>query len=182
MSTSPEMDRGLVKPSPETGFGRIGRARTQDPLRRVTPLAHVAERLRHVVVQGQRAPHVQELERPCRGPVTSLALGYFGTLRLVAEEAEWMDVEAAARYLDFHANTIYRLVREGRLPALRFPVRIRREDLDACLERCRIKPGELAHLNQYARGTQLSGRTSITKAGTPDRRFGPRIRSSAYDV
>ena len=89
-------------------------------------------------------------------------------LRSVAEQAEWLDVDAAARYLDFHPNTIYRMIREGRLVALRFPVRIRRGDLDACIERCRIKPGELAHLNAYAVGR------GETKAGRPDRRRGPR--------
>ena len=78
-------------------------------------------------------------------------------------QGEWMDVEAAARYLHFHPNTIYRMVREGQLPALRFPVRIRREDLATCLERCRIMPGELSHLNQYAKGP-------------PARRHGPGIR------
>jgi excisionase family DNA binding protein len=89
-------------------------------------------------------------------------------------EAEWLDAEAAASYLDLHPNTIYRMIRDGRLPAMRFPVRIRREDLDDCLERCRIKPGELAHLNQYARGEHLSAERLMTKAGNPDRRFGPR--------
>jgi len=93
----------------------------------------------------------------------------------MAAETEWMDAEAAAKYLDFHPNTIYQMVRDGRLPALRFPVRIRREDLDTVLERCRIKPGELAHLNQYARRDHLVDAPAITKAGTPDRRYGPRL-------
>jgi excisionase family DNA binding protein len=75
----------------------------------------------------------------------------------MAGDAEWLDAEAAARYLNLHPNTIYQMIRDGRLPAMRFPVRIRREDLDDCLERCRIKPGELAHLNQSARGEHLSG-------------------------
>jgi excisionase family DNA binding protein len=88
-----------------------------------------------------------------------------------------MDAEAAARYLNFHVNTIYQMVRDGRLPALRFPVRIRQEDLDACLERCRIKPGELRHLNAYASGTHPAGEPPITRRGTPDRRFGPRAGS-----
>jgi len=61
----------------------------------------------------------------------------------VAEEGEWLDVEAAAEHVRLPVNTIYRMVRDGRLPALRFPVRIRREDLDTLLDRCRIKPGEL---------------------------------------
>ena len=92
----------------------------------------------------------------------------------MADSGEWMDAEAAAKYLNFHANTIYRMVRDGQLSALRFPVRIRREDLDACLERWRIKPGELRHLNQYARGTQPAGEAPVTQRGTPDRREGPR--------
>lgn len=92
------------------------------------------------------------------------------------EDGEWLDVEAAARYLDVHANTIYRMVRDGQLAALRFPVRIRTEDLRSCIQRCRIKPGELVHLNPYAGGGHLSAQPSITKAGTPDRRYGPRAR------
>jgi excisionase family DNA binding protein len=66
----------------------------------------------------------------------------------MAEETEWLDAEEAARYLNFHANTVYRMVRDGQPLALRFPVRISREHLDTLLERCRIKPGELSHLNQ----------------------------------
>ena len=93
----------------------------------------------------------------------------------VAEPAEWLDVEATARYLDVHPNTIYRMIRDGRLPALRSPVRLRREDLDACLDRCRIRPGELAHLNAYATGDHLAAERAVTKAGTPDRRYGPRL-------
>src|SRR4051794_38041284 len=93
----------------------------------------------------------------------------------MTEETEWLDAEEAARYLAFHPNTVYRLIREGKLPALRFPVRIRRQDLDTVIERCRIKPGELAHLNQYAKRDHLSGVRSTTKAGAADRRYGPRL-------
>lgn len=60
--------------------------------------------------------------------------------RAVAEEGEWLDVEAAAEHVRLPVNTIYRMVRDGRLPALRFPVRIRREDLDTLLDRCRTSP------------------------------------------
>lgn len=52
----------------------------------------------------------------------------------VAGEAEWLDVEAASSYAGLSGNTIYRLVREGRLAALRFPVRVRRSDLDRGFE------------------------------------------------
>ena len=100
----------------------------------------------------------------------------------VAKQAEWLDVEAAARYLDFHPNTIYRMIREGRLAALRSPVRIRREDLEACVEGCRIKAGELTHLNAYAAGAHLAPERGVTKAGRPDRRFGPRqVRGAESD-
>ena len=95
--------------------------------------------------------------------------------RPVDRDVEWLDVEAAARYLNFHPNTVYRMVREGKLAALRFPVRIRCEDLDSCLEQCRIRPGQLAHLNVYARGTHQGGSPVLTKRGTPDRRYGPRL-------
>lgn len=61
----------------------------------------------------------------------------------VAEEAEWLDAEAAGRYLNLPTDSIYRMIQDGQLPALRFPVRISRHDLDACFERCRVKPGEL---------------------------------------
>ena len=72
-------------------------------------------------------------------------------LDVVAGEAEWLDAEAAARYFRLPVDTIYRMVRDGQLPALRFPVRIARHDLERLPERCRIKPGELAHLNRHAR-------------------------------
>lgn len=55
---------------------------------------------------------------------------------------EWLDAEAAGRYLDLPTDSIYRMIHEGKLPALRFPVRISRSDLDNVLERCRVKPGE----------------------------------------
>ena len=66
-------------------------------------------------------------------------------------KAEWLDAEAAGRYLNLPTTTIYQMVRDGRLPALRFPVRIDRQHLDTVLERCRLKPGELAHLNRSRR-------------------------------
>jgi excisionase family DNA binding protein len=91
----------------------------------------------------------------------------------MAEETEWLDAEAAAHYLNIHTNTIYRMVRNGTLPALRFPVRIRREALDACLERCRIKPGDLAHLNPGRRAGPPGAVAFVTKAGSAVRPAGP---------
>jgi excisionase family DNA binding protein len=108
------------------------------------------------------------------GGARSLDLGSVH-LPPVAEQAEWLDVEAAARYLALHPSMIYRMIHEGRLAASRSPVRIRREDLDACLERCRIKPGDLAHMNAFAGGAHLAAERAVTKAGRPDRRYGRRV-------
>ena len=70
------------------------------------------------------------------------------TLPGVADHDEWLDVDAAARYLCLPASTIRRMIRHGHLATLRFPVCIRRQELDACLDRCRIKPGDLSYASQ----------------------------------
>ncbi len=49
---------------------------------------------------------------------------------MVADDGQWLGVPEAAHLLGVAPDTIYRLVRSGTLPALRFPVRIRRVDLD----------------------------------------------------
>ena len=67
-------------------------------------------------------------------------------------EDEWLDPAEAARLLNLPERIVYILIEEGKVPAVRWPVRIRRGDLDLCLEACRIRPGELAHLNQYSGG------------------------------
>ena len=96
----------------------------------------------------------------------------FGTVEVVAEE--WLDAEAAARHLGLPTRLVYAMISAGQLPALCCPVRIRRQDLDACLDRCRIKPGDLAHLD--ANPDRRGGRRQapLTRRGTPDRRYGRR--------
>jgi excisionase family DNA binding protein len=64
------------------------------------------------------------------------------------EDDEWVDVETASRYLNLSPTTIDRLVRDGKLTAIGFPALLRRRDLDLCFERCRIRPGEMAHLSR----------------------------------
>lgn len=86
----------------------------------------------------------------------------------VAEE-EGLDVEAAAAYLGLPARLVYAMVNAGQVPALRFPLQIRRQDLENCLERCRIRRGELAHLDLNA--TRRGGSRTITARDTPDRLF-----------
>lgn len=74
------------------------------------------------------------------------ARGVLGIVSAVDGD-QWFDVDAAAPYLGFSPKLVYRLIDDGRLHALRFPVRIRRAEVDACLERCRVQPGALAHLD-----------------------------------
>jgi excisionase family DNA binding protein len=69
---------------------------------------------------------------------------------------QYLDAKTAAVRLNLPLNTIYRMIGSGKLPALRFPVRIHPDELARVVERCRIKPGELRHLNQYS-GRPQSG-------------------------
>jgi excisionase family DNA binding protein len=64
---------------------------------------------------------------------------------------EWMSTEAAAAYIGVTSRTLYRFIDEGHLPAYRFGrvIRLRTDDVEAYIERCRIKPGELAHLTHW---------------------------------
>ncbi len=59
-----------------------------------------------------------------------------------------MGAPAVASYLGVTLRTVYAIIDEGQLPAfkIRRVIRVRREDVDQYLERCRIKPGELRHL------------------------------------
>lgn len=93
-------------------------------------------------------------------------------------EEEWLDGEAAARYLGLSQKAVMKLIDEGQLDAQRDPVRMRRADLVACLDRCRIEPGELAHLDPNAGKRAQPGQAApLTRAGTADRRYGRRYGS-----
>lgn len=70
----------------------------------------------------------------------------------LVDEDEWLDPAEAARLLKLPERIIYVLIAEGTVPAVRWPARIRRADLDLVLEACRIRPGDLAHLNAYSGG------------------------------
>lgn len=91
------------------------------------------------------------------------------------ESDEWIEVAEAARRLGIGEATVYRLINDGSLNAARFPVRIRRGDLDVCIDRCRIKPGQLAALDPNAARRPRPGTVGpMTRRGAPDRRFGRR--------
>ena len=54
----------------------------------------------------------------------------------------------AAEALGLRTRTLYRLIDEGQLPAYRFGrvIRLRRNEVEAFIEQCRIAPGSLDHL------------------------------------
>ncbi len=80
---------------------------------------------------------------------------------------EFLTVEEAARRLRLPERTILGLINDGKFTALRWPVRIPADEVDAVLERCRIRPGELGRsLNQYRPEVRvrycLARRTALT--------------------
>lgn len=66
----------------------------------------------------------------------------------MTDEHEWLSTPAAARRLGITPRTLYRFIDEGNLEAYRFGrvIRLKQEDVDAYIERCKIAPGTLEHL------------------------------------
>ena len=60
-------------------------------------------------------------------------------------DAVWLSTGEAAQRLGLSVPALRGLISTGQLEAFRFGrvVRIKEGDLSACVERCRIKPGEL---------------------------------------
>ncbi len=60
----------------------------------------------------------------------------------------WMSTGEAADVLGLRTRTLYRLIDEGQLPAYRFGrvIRLKRHEVEAFVESCRITPGSLEHL------------------------------------
>jgi excisionase family DNA binding protein len=65
-----------------------------------------------------------------------------------------LGTHAAARYLGITTRTLYRMIDEGEVPAYKMGrvLRLQRAELEAYLEGCRVKPGELGHLLPGRRG------------------------------
>ncbi len=61
---------------------------------------------------------------------------------------DWFGAPAAARYLGIYLSTLYRLINAGDVPAYQIGrvIRLRRVEVDAYIERSRVRPGELDHL------------------------------------
>ena len=64
---------------------------------------------------------------------------------------ELLSTEEASDHIGVNTHTLYRFIYEGQLPAYRFGrvIRLKAADVEAYIERCRIKPGDLSHLSQH---------------------------------
>lgn len=73
----------------------------------------------------------------------------------------------AADTLGLRTRTLYRLIDEGQLPAYRFGrvIRLKRHEVDAFVESCRITPGSLEHL--YPDATERQERFEPITSSTP---------------
>ncbi|HET8930902.1 MAG TPA: helix-turn-helix domain-containing protein [Acidimicrobiales bacterium] len=67
---------------------------------------------------------------------------------MVDPDIQWLSTAAAAKHLGVTPRTLYRFIDEDDLPAYRFGrvIRLKRSDVDAYIESCRIEPGSLEHL------------------------------------
>jgi excisionase family DNA binding protein len=61
---------------------------------------------------------------------------------------EWMSSGDAADHLGVGLRTLYKFIDDGKLPGYRFGrvIRLKRADVDAFIDACRIEPGTLEHL------------------------------------
>ena len=72
--------------------------------------------------------------------------------RAASEEADddlvWLSTPAAAERLGVTSRTLYRFIDEGQLPAYKFGrvIRLKKDDVDAYIESCRVEPGSMSHL------------------------------------
>lgn len=64
------------------------------------------------------------------------------------DEIEWLSSKAAAARLGITPRTLYRFIDEGQLPAFKFGrvLRLKKTDVDAYIESCRVEPGSMSHL------------------------------------
>lgn len=69
-------------------------------------------------------------------------------MTVMSDEVTWLSTAAAARRLGITPRTLYRFIDEGDLTAYRFGrvIRLKQDDVDTYIERCRIEPGTLEHL------------------------------------
>ena len=63
-------------------------------------------------------------------------------------EIQWLSTADAAKRLGVTTRTLYRFIDGGELAAYRFGrvIRLKANEVDEFIERCRIEPGSLEHL------------------------------------
>lgn len=61
---------------------------------------------------------------------------------------DWLGAPDLARLLGIDLRTVYRILDRGEIPAYKIGrvIRIQRADVDAYLERAKVRPGDLSHL------------------------------------
>ena len=66
----------------------------------------------------------------------------------MADQIEWLSTGDAAERLGINTRTLYRFIDKGEIPAYQFGrvFRVKAADVDAFIERARVKPGSLEHL------------------------------------
>lgn len=64
------------------------------------------------------------------------------------DEIEWLSTAVAAERLGITSRTLYRFIDEGQVPAFKFGrvIRLKKTDVDAYIESCRVEPGSMSHL------------------------------------
>jgi excisionase family DNA binding protein len=72
-----------------------------------------------------------------------------------ADDIEWLSTPAAAERLGVTPRTLYRFIDEGQLPAFKFGrvIRLKKTDVDAYIESCRVEPGSMSHLYPETAGS-----------------------------
>ena len=72
-----------------------------------------------------------------------------------ADDIEWLSTPGAAERLGITPRTLYRFIDEGQLPAFKFGrvIRLKKVDVDAYIESCRVEPGSMSHLYPETAGS-----------------------------
>lgn len=95
-------------------------------------------------------------------------------LELTAGSSGTLSVSDAAALMVISPAALLRSISNGDLKAVGSPPRLRHRDLADFVERCRIKPGQLGHLDANADRRAADRDPPLTTAGRPDRRYGRR--------
>jgi excisionase family DNA binding protein len=64
------------------------------------------------------------------------------------EPIQWMSSGEAADFLGVGLRTLYKFIDDGKLPGYRMGrvIRLKRSEVEAFIDSCRIEPGTLEHL------------------------------------